>query len=246
MLILIAEDEPLTARRLQRMVQEILVEKSEFIFSDTVAETIEILDNRHVDLIFLDIHLADGSSLELFSLTEVTIPVIFTTAYDEHAVRAFRLNAIDYLLKPIKKLELEAAMKRWHDARLTKHKVQELSKVVNPDMVPLRFLIRMGQQLHLVNAEEVATFYTEDRIIFLHTFNDRRFPLDQSLDQLEKELDERTFFRINRQVIINREAIEEMHAYSKARVMLKLKPELPFSTIVSTERSPVFKSWLVG
>lgn len=245
--ILIAEDEQLTAERLRRMLTLLLDSTTKYTIVDTVAETIGVLENgEKVDLLLLDIHLADGSSLDLFNLTEVRTPVIFTTAYDEHAVQAFRLNAIDYLLKPVRKEELSTAIERFRGSQLANQNLEVLTRLADQDKVPRRYLIRIANQLHLIEAGEVAFFYTEDRITFLHTFADRRYPLDQSLENVEAEVDENTFFRINRQVIINRRAISEMHAYSKARVKLVLKPAVSFETIVSTERSPHFKDWLIN
>ena len=244
--ILIAEDEPRTARRLQRLVAEIIDRPVSFTVVDSVVDAVAALNEINPDLILLDINLADGSSLDIFTLTKVSAPVIFTTAHDEHALRAFRLNAVDYLLKPINKQDLSEALGRWRSNQLVNPDLTRLVRELTASTALKRFLIRVGQQLHLVDTAEIAYFYTEDRIVFLKTFADRRFPVDQSLDAIEEGLDAGLFFRINRQMIINREAIAEMHAYSKARVVLTLQPAYTDKAVVSTERSPVFKEWLVG
>ena len=244
--ILIAEDEPRTAQRLQRLVSEQLERPAAFTLVDSVADAVAVLSEETPDLILLDINLADGSSLDIFSLVEVTAPVIFTTAHDEHALRAFRLNAVDYLLKPVQRDELVEALRRWKDQTTPQPDLARLVRELAPPTAPKRFLIRVGQQLHLVDTSEVAYFYTEDRVVFLKNFADRRFPLDHSLDRVEEGLNRNQFFRINRQMIVNRAAIGEMHAYSKARVVLMLQPPHGEIAVVSTERSPAFKAWLVG
>lgn len=248
MYILLVEDEPLAAQRLTKMVQEILGDKARIEHLDSVAATRNFFAGGGApDLILLDIHLADGSAFELLDTVAVAAPIIFTTAYDEHAIQAFRVNAIDYLLKPIKRAELEKALAKWrHQARPQPIDYQKLAAELRPLAAEKRFLIRIGQQIHLVEAADAAYFNTEDRVTLLTTFSGKRYPLDHSLDKLEEILDDRQFFRINRQFIVNNRAIKEMHAYSKARVMLVLDPPTGEETIVSTERSPNFKSWLVG
>ncbi|PHI18821.1 DNA-binding response regulator [Lewinellaceae bacterium SD302] len=245
MRIIIAEDEPLTANRLKKMIAELLTEKADYIFTETVSETLEELAGvTPPDLLLLDVHLADGSSLDIFAVTTVSIPVIFTTAYDEHAVRAFRLNAVDYLLKPINKDELAAALLKWRAQQTSEIDYAKLVRAMKTEANTHRFLIKSGQQIHLVEATEVAFFSTEDRLTILTTLTGKRHVLDQSLDRLETELDANQFFRVNRQFIVQRRAIKEMHAYSKARVKLVLTTGQ--ETIVSTERSPHFKEWLVS
>ena len=249
MFILIAEDEYPSAQRLKKMVESILDQQTTIEIVDTVQEVIERLENRiPPDLLLLDINLADGSSLDIFQLTEPKTPVIFITAYDDHAVQAFRLNALDYLLKPIKRAELEEALFRW-EKNLNSGKTPDfngLTKTIQLENNLQRFLIRIGRQLHLIDKKECAWFYTEEKICFLVDFKGKRFPLDQSLDGLESLLDPQLFFRVNRQFIIQRKAIKELHAYSKARVKLVLNHNPLVETIVSTERSPRFKEWLVS
>lgn len=248
MKIVIVEDEAAAARRLQKLVEEISPETECMARLDSIEDTINWIDHHDPpDLFFFDIHLADGSCFEIFNHVQIERPVIFTTAYDQYAIQAFKVNALDYLLKPIKKAELETALekfRRW-DSR-TKVDYEKLSRALHPEKTPTRFLIRFGQNLRLVSSKDAAYFYTEDRITFVITHEGKRYPLDYTLDKLDEMLDDHVFFRINRQFIIHVDAIDEMHAYSKSRVKIDLKPPCDLDTVVSTERSPHFKRWLVG
>jgi len=244
---LIIEDEETAARRLAKLIQEI----------DPKIEIVEQLDsieaslnwfarNPMPDLIFMDIHLADGSSFEIFNHQEISRPVIFTTAFDQYALQAFKVNAVDYLLKPIKKVELEAAIQKYVKLHKPSANYPALAKTMQPDEFNKRFLIRFGQNIKVVEFRDAAYFYTEDKITFLITKDGRRYPIEPSLEKVEEMADPRTFFRINRQFIVNIESIKEMYAYSKSRVKLTLHPPIDKETVVSTERSPAFKKWLVG
>ncbi len=250
MKILIIEDEPAAVRRLHKLLAE-LDTKNEVIGDlGSIESVVEWLaENPAPDLILMDIHLADGSSFEIFEKAEIMSPVIFATAYDEYALRAFKVNAIDYLLKPIKAVELEHAIQKV--AKKTK-KVEPtdnlLQKLTEAGFIKKhrRVLVRMGQSIKLVDLDLVSFFYSRDKISFAVMPGNKRYPLDQSLDQIENELDRSKFFRINRQFIVRMEAIEEMVAYSKSRVKLKLIPPSEEDAIVSKERSPDFKKWLLG
>ncbi len=253
MKVLIIEDENAAARRLEKLLTEL--DPSILVLQkiDTVEMAVTWLQSNPLpDLIFLDIHLADGSSFDIFEHVSVTCPVIFTTAYDEYALQAFKVNAVDYLLKPIKSTELAAA--------LTKYK-QVYDQPKSADYTALldnlrqqggsnhlrRMLIRFGNSIKLVDMSDAAYFYTKDKITFLVVRSTgKRFPVDYPLDKLAVMLDPRTFFRINRQFIVNVAAIREMHPYSKSRVKVDLDPSTDLETIVSTERSAEFKKWLVG
>ena len=252
MKILIVEDENAAARRLEKLLSEVAPEAIVLQRLDSVeASVLWLRNNPHPDLILLDIHLADGASFEIFEHVRVSCPVIFTTAYDEYALKAFKVNAVDYLLKPIKTNELAAALDKY----------QRLFRNTSPDYSALletlrkqdgqnflrRMLIRFGSSIKLVDMSDAAYFYTKDKITFLVTRSTgKRFPVDYPLDKLEGLLDDKVFFRINRQFIINVAAIKEMHPYSKSRVKVELEHPIDLETIVSTERSAEFKKWLVG
>lgn len=252
MKILIIEDENAAARRLEKLLAETAPEAVVLQRLDSVETSVLWLQNNpQPDLILLDIHLADGSSFEIFDHTTVTCPIIFTTAYDEFALQAFKVNAVDYLLKPIKTNELAAALDKYK--RVFKAATQDYSalldtlrKQTGPNYLR-RMLIRFGNSIKLVDMADAAYFYTKDKITFLVSRSSgKRFPVDYPLDKLEGMLDPGVFFRINRQFIINVAAIKEMHPYSKSRVKVELDPSTDLETIVSTERSAEFKKWLVG
>lgn len=245
MKLLIIEDEPAAARRLSKLVEELVPEAELLPVLESIEQSIAFLQSQPaLDLILLDIHLADGASFEIFRHVQVATPIIFTTAYDQYALEAFKVNAVDYILKPIKRDALKLALDKYRTHhRSSKVDYEQLAKQLQPNQ-EARFLIRLGQQIKLITAPEIAYAYTEERITFLMTNSGRRYPVDYSLDKLEELLPPERFFRINRQFIISLEAIEEMLTYSKGRVKLVLKPPCEQDTVVSTERSPVFKKWL--
>lgn len=253
MKILIIEDEEPAAGRLKKLIKEIDpdIEIPEVIVS--IKSAIDWFQQHEMpDLILLDIHLADGKSFEIFKKVDVTSPVIFITAYDEYAIQAFKVNSIDYLLKPIKKEELQEALNKFHKLHTAKSKsaydfkkLLETLKDPKPDHKK-RFIIRYGDHIKAINIKEVAYFFTEDKINFLKTNDNKTYPVDYNLDKLETMLEPSVFFRINRQFIIGIHSIEEMFAFSKSRVKIKLNPGANEDTIVSTERSSAFKEWLGG
>lgn len=252
MKILIVEDEAPAAERLKKLLLEI--EPSAEIPESPVSikSAVKWLkENPAPDLLFMDIHLADGHSFEVFNEVQVSSPIVFVTAYDQYALEAFKVNSIDYLLKPVKKDDLLRAMEKYKLlTALSSNQVQALLKQINPNAASKeqqkRIIIRYGDTIKMVEVSEVAYFYTEDKINFLCTKDNLRYPIDQNLDELETIIDGAVFFRINRQFIINISAIDKMLAWSKSRVKVILKPACDHETIVSTERSPNFKEWLTG
>ena len=200
----------------------------------------------------MDVQLADAVSFEIFKQVEVTAPVVFITAYDAYAVQAFKVNSVDYLLKPVKKEELQNALEKFDRVQKTAEpSVSQLMQWLQqqnptkPDYVT-RFLVQVGQQLKTVETNDAAYFYTHDKIIFLTTKEGKRYAVDYHLDKLEQMLDPSKFFRINRQYIVSIDAIDKMTAYPKSRVKIELKPPAPDETVTSTERSSDFKKWLAG
>ncbi|MBI1223640.1 MAG: response regulator [Bacteroidetes bacterium] len=248
MTALIIEDEEAAARRLAKLIQEVDASIKIVDQLDSIEASINWFEHHAMpDLIFMDINLADGLSFEIFKYREINKPVIFTTAFDQYTLQAFKVNAVDYLLKPIKKAELEQAIHKFvklHTPNTANYK--ELAQSMQRDEYNSRFLIRFGQTIKVVEFRDVAYFYTEDKITFLITKEGKRYPIEPSLEKLEEMADPRSYFRINRQFIINIESIKEMYAYSKSRVKLILEPPIDRETVVSTERSPVFKKWLTG
>jgi DNA-binding LytR/AlgR family response regulator len=244
----IVEDEKPSARRLQRMLENLGVKVRTTLHSVEEARD-WFLENQHPDLIFLDIQLSDGLSFEIFEDIEIKSPIIFTTAYDEYALQAFKLNSIDYLLKPIDDEELAAAVKKFqnnHQKRGVNVSFNELKSLLN---IPgsgfkKRFSIQVGQHLKLIDVSEVVCFYSENKASYLHTSGNRSYLLNGSLDKLEPELDPERFFRVSRKFLIALEAIEDILTYSNMRLEVKLKDYNGEQIIVSRERVKDFKDWL--
>jgi two-component system response regulator LytT len=251
--VLLIEDEEAAAQRMQKMLNQLDPEINILTVTDSIESTVNWLQNNpEPDLIFSDIHLADGSSFEIFREVKVNSPVIFTTAFDKYALDAFKVNSIDYLLKPIKADELAQSLQKFknlHSNQTPALDYQKLLQVLQPNNTKTfqkRLVIRYGQHIKTVEVADIAYFFTQDKVTFLNTFENKKLPVDNTLDELEDVLDPAQFFRINRQFIINVKAIGSMYSYSKSRVKIELNPASDIETIVSTERSASFKNWLTG
>ncbi|MBK7884747.1 MAG: response regulator transcription factor [Chitinophagaceae bacterium] len=252
MRILLIEDEDPAAKRLQKMLKEI--EPGATILDSIVSVSSAIKwfnENEAPDLVISDIQLSDGLSFDIFKSINTSCTVIFTTAYDQYAIEAFKVNSIDYLLKPVKKDELAIAINKFKQLRNnTQQSVLDINKLLQSFTAPAannyktRFIVRYGEHIKTINVQDVAYFNTEDKINFLITKEGRRYTIDFNLDTLESMLDPKIYFRINRQFIIGIHSITEMFAYSKSRVLVKLNPPTKQETVVSTERSGDFKLWL--
>lgn len=248
--VIIIEDEKPSARRLQRQLKALNLEAETMLHS--VEESITWFQNNpHPDLIFLDIQLSDGLSFEIFETIDIKSAVIFTTAYDEYALQAFKLNSIDYLLKPIDDDDLEVAVKKYQERAPQKQGVtldfDDIKKLlVNPiDRVyKKRFSIKVGQHLKLINIDEIECFYSENKGTYAYTVDGRNHLLDNTLDQLESELEPQTFFRINRKFFVNINAIKDMVSYTNSRLQIKLQSYNEQDVIVARERVKDFKNWL--
>jgi two-component system, LytTR family, response regulator LytT len=248
--IIIIEDEKPAARLLQRKVEKLGLEAGTLLHS--VEESIHWFNtNKHPDLIFLDIQLSDGLSFEIFEAIDIKSAVIFTTAYDEYALRAFKLNSIDYLLKPIDEDDLETAVNKFKARNSSAPNLSldfEMIKkmLVNPAErnYKKRFTIKMGQQLKMVNIEEVECFYSENKGTYLHTHDNRDYLLDVTLEQLENELDPKDFYRVSRKFIVPMKAIKEIQIYSNSRLKVILPTYKDDEVIVARERVSEFKDWL--
>lgn len=247
--ILIIEDEEPATNRLMKMIKEVEPQTELLAAVESVSTAIKwFKENPMPDLLFSDIQLGDGTSFDIFREVTVTCPIIFTTAFDQYAIEAFKVNSIDYLLKPLKKEDLSAALAKFKNNRQPGN-VFDISKLLEsynskPAAFKTRFIVRYGDHIKTIQTNEIAYFYTEDKVTFLTTFEGRRFAIDFNLDSLESQLEPKSFFRINRQFLISINSISEMFAYTKSRVLIKLKPAAKQETIVSTERSSDFKTWL--
>jgi DNA-binding LytR/AlgR family response regulator len=248
--VLILEDEELAAQRFQRMLRELQPTANVLAVIDNVADAVAWLQTHaQPDLLFCDIQLADALSFDVFKQVNVTSPVVFVTAFDDYAIQAFKVNSIDYLLKPVKKEELAQALAKYQRMKKADVPVSQLMQWLQqnkPQQHAERFLVQVGQQLKTIDIADVAYFYTHDKIIFLVAKDGKRYAVDYQLDKLEQMLEPSKFFRINRQYIVSIDAIDKMTAYPKSRVKIELKPAAPDDTVTSTERSSDFKKWLAG
>lgn len=252
MKVLIVEDEPAAAQRMRRLLAEVEPDAVVLRVVETVREAVAwFTDNEAPDVAFFDVQLADGESFAVFERVGVDCPVIFTTAYDAHALQAFRVNAVDYLLKPIKAEDLQEALGRVRRTGLVRdHSALSTHRPPQAEEAPQafikRFLIRYGDHFRVVVPDDIAYIHSLEKNTFLRTREGRDLPLDESLDRLERQLDPEKFHRINRQVITHIQAIKELLAYSKSRVKVILDPAYGQDAVVSSERSAGFKRWLSG
>jgi len=247
--ILIVEDEALAADRLEKMLLEVAPDCRIMAKPGSVKESVNWLMQYTADLIFLDIQLSDGLSFTIFDRVQVSTPVIFTTAYDQYAIKAFQLNSISYLLKPIRKRDLEESLNKYRTMKsafsIDFEHLLAAYQGKQPDYKK-RFLIRTGDKYRKVEANEIAFFYAMEKSVFFKTFANKTMVIDYTLDALENLLDPSRFFRINRRYLVNMEAIDHMVAWSRSRIRLDLKPGPDDSEdiLVSIDRCGDFKKWL--
>ncbi|MDB2385496.1 LytTR family DNA-binding domain-containing protein [Polaribacter sp.] len=246
--VLIIEDEKPAARRLNRMIATLGIEAQQMLHS--VEESLNWLQNNpHPDLIFLDIQLSDGLSFEIFEEIEVKSAIIFTTAYDEYALKAFKLNSIDYLLKPIEEDELKTAVDKYKNNAPTKTEVQvnldDIKKLlVNPvdRKFKKRITVKVGQHIKIIPMNNVECFYSENKSTYIHTLENRNYLLDHSLENWQEQLNPEQFFRVNRTFIVHINAIKDIISYSNSRLKLVLESYTESEIIVSRERVKEFKN----
>lgn len=247
---IIIEDEAPAARRLQRMLEKFHVEVE--VSLGSVWEAVGYLSTAQTpDLIFLDIQLSDGLSFEIFDEVHVDSAVIFTTAYDEYALQAFKLNSIDYLLKPIDQEDLEKALEKYRNfqpggSRLSVNFDDIKKLLVHPAdrSFKKRFVTKVGQHLKLIPVADIECVYSENKGTYVFTTEGRSYLLDQTLDQMQGELDPEKFFRVSRKFFVNIEAIRDILSYSNSRLKVLLHRYRESEVIVSRERVKDFKDWL--
>ncbi len=249
---LIIEDEKIAANNLEKLLKQISPKIQILDKIETIRSSVNWLLNNEADLIFLDIHLADGLSFKIFNEIEINTPVIFTTAYDQYAIKAFKLNSVDYLLKPIDIDELRQAIYKFekihtsdNSTKLDYNVIVEL--IQNPgSSYQKRFLINVGSKIRSVDTENIAYFYAEDKAVYICTKDKHRYIIDQTIEKLETILDPEFFFKISRKFIIHVDAIEEMHTLSKSRIKIDLNPPCDSEAIVTINNVSEFKNWLKG
>ncbi|QAA83279.1 response regulator transcription factor [Aequorivita sp. H23M31] len=250
MTVIIIEDEKPSARYLKRMLEKQNVNVNQMLHS--VGEAVEWFQNNpHPDLIFLDIQLSDGLSFEIFDTIEIKSAIIFTTAFDEYALQAFKLNSIDYLLKPIDSEELQIAVEKYKNFKPNSQNVQfnfeDIKKLlINPveQEYKKRFTTKIGQHIKMIPVDEIECFYSENKGTYAHTTDGRNYLLETTLEQLETELSPETFFRISRKFYININSIKDIISYTNSRLQLKMNSYSEHEVIVARERVRDFKLWL--
>lgn len=248
--VIIIEDEKPSARRLNRMLKNQGVDVNTMLHS--VEEAINwFKNNTHPDLIFLDIQLSDGLSFEIFDGIDIKSAIIFTTAYDEYALQAFKLNSIDYLLKPIDDDELSVAVKKYNGLKPVSQNVQlnfeDIKKLLGNPIereYKKRISVKIGQHLKLITVDEVECFYSENKGTYAYTNDGRNYLLDSTLDSLEEELSPQKFYRVSRKFYVNINAIKDIIDYTNSRLQIKLNKFNEQEIIVSRERVKDFKNWL--
>ncbi len=249
MKVIIIEDEKLSAEHLSNLLNKIDSDIEVIEIFDAVKNSIQAFKSGlKADLLFVDIHLADGLSFEIFAEITVDIPIIFTTAYDEYALRAFKLNSVDYLLKPIGIEDLKLALDKFkkyraNDFSLMLDNIAQAYQTMNKQYKS-RFMIKMGENIISVKTEEIAHFIFEDGIVLMATLSNHLYPVDFSLEQLEGLLDPNLFFRMNRKVIIQINSIQKTHSYFNSRLKVSSSFLKDDNAIISRERVNDFKEWL--
>ncbi|WP_187261393.1 LytR/AlgR family response regulator transcription factor [Pontibacter beigongshangensis] len=253
MKVVILEDESLAAEKLVKMLLT-YDEHMEIVATLTsVEDAVEWLQaNPSPDLLLADIHLDDGLSFEIFQQVKVQSPVIFTTAYDQYAIRAFQVHSIDYLLKPVQydklaqSLDKLRALQENYQEPAPQLDLEELVKLLKAGQATYktRFLVKAGNRIRAVKTTEIAYIYADQKLNLLVTHDGQKYPLDYSLDDLNLMLDPQYFFRVNRQLITHIDSAVEIHPYFKGRLKVELQPPLDQEVIISSERTPLFKAWL--
>lgn len=250
MKILIIEDEKLAADHLISQVLKYDAAIKVVGRIDTVKKSVQWFNqNPHPELVFMDIQLADGLSFEIFEQIDIQCPVIFTTAFNEYAIKAFKVNSVDYLLKPIDYQELETAIDKFkrHHGESQESKYQDvISNMMQilTDNFKQRFVIKVGEHIKSIPVNDILYFYSLEKATFLHTSNDHNYVIDYSLEQLEGLVDPDRFFKINRKYLICMNAIEDIISYSNSRLKIELKHSNDMDAIVAREKVGKFKAWL--
>jgi len=248
--IIIIEDETPALNRIKKMVLEIEPETNILATADSIVSAVQVIEsNKNIDLLLMDIELADGQSFEIFNRIEINIPVVFTTAYDEFALRAFKVNSVDYLLKPIEKDDLRNALIKFRTIQNNNFNLVNLKQLLNQVSIPQttikeRFLVKLGERLISVHSNDIAYFNSKDKLTFLVTKNGNKYVVDYTLDELELLIDNKQFYHVNRQFIASISSIVNIHTYFNGKLKLQLSPPIEEEVIVSREKASDLKTWL--
>lgn len=245
---LIIEDEPLAADKIITAVSEIRPQWTNLSVLPSIRKSVSDIPDLNPDLIFLDVHLGDGISFKIFEELNLNIPIIFTTAYDKYAIKAFELNSIDYLLKPVSKADLLRAIEKF-EGLTTIHKPSFDWNQLLQDLKPQfkeRFMVSTGKRIKSLNTADIAFFYAHGKNTFITDKDGTEYLIDKTLGSLGEQLNPKYFFHINRQYIVRIDSISEMISYSKGRLKINTSPSTPTEAIVSVDKAPRSKMWLEG
>lgn len=247
--VVVIEDERLTAERLITMIRKYDPSISVLAKISSVAEAVTWFGSNTttVDLIFMDIHLEDGDSFQIISKLDLRNPIIFTTAFDGYMIKAFKVNSVDYLLKPINYEELTAALDKFKSLRSNQVDIKKLIEQLSQQNTPQykdRFMVTVGTKIRSIQTENIAYFYLEERTVFLVTSDGASLPIDYSLDKLIQVVDPKQFFRVSRQFVVSHDSIQMVHSISTGRLKLDLNPKSKQEVVVSGDRVADFKEWL--
>ena len=248
--VLIVEDEIPAASRLEKLLHQHNESITIVHKTDSIEASVNYIKTAAaIDLIFMDIQLADGLSFDIFEQVTVKTPVIFTTAFDQYTLKAFKVNSIDYLLKPIDEDELGKAIEKYYNLHPKQpvdfsDKIMKLVQQMNAVKYKERLLIKRGQQLSYLKTESTAYCFADGKLCFAVDFNGNKFLLESNLSQLEEQLQPDNFYRINRHLLVNIEAVKKVHTWLGGRLKLEISPSTTAETVVSRERVNGFKEWL--
>ena len=248
--VLIIEDEPRAAGRLVRLIKKIAPEFMIIAQTDSIADSIRVIESRtDIQLIFSDIELGDGTSFEIFRQVKSNVPIIFTTAYNQYAIKAFKVNGVDYLLKPIDEQELVQAIEKFK-RNFQSNSLPDITSIakaienIKSKSYKTRFLIKVGEKLKSIPITEIAAFYSRAKGTFILTKSGRNYSIDQALDQMVGELDATRFFKISRKYIVAVDALDEILVHSNSRLLLRIKGLENQDVVVAREKVKEFKTWL--
>lgn len=250
MRVLIVEDESMAAKRLSSMLLKLEPDVEILEVLDSVKTAVKWLSTNEADLLFFDIQLADGLSFEILNQVNIQTPIIFTTAFDEYAIKAFKVNSIDYLLKPIDPEELQNALDKFHQNFKRPEAEQPNMALLEQAMKMLtkqykeRFVVKIGEHIHTISVSDSAYFFSQDKATFLVTKEKKRYIIDYTLEEVEGLIDPQDFFRINRKYLISMRAVKDIVSYSNSRLRIILSQSDEMDAIVSRERVQDFKKWL--
>lgn len=247
---LIIEDERRACRKLKRMISQLRLDYHLEGWTENITKTVDFLKNNRVNLILMDINLCDGRCFEIFDHIKTSTPVIFTTAYNEHTIQAFRHNSVDYLLKPVEEKDLAVALDKYEQTRrqdvMRPLNHRQLEKMIFRNQAKERFLLQKKDSYSYIEARDIAFFYSEDKVVFVHTFANERYIINYTLDLLEQQLAADRFFRVSRNCISNIKAIQTIGKYFNGRLKLTFNPHCPHEILVSRIRAGNFLQWIDG